>query len=90
MTLIDWLLIVPLIVALVQLYLDKKIPKRYGGHMVGAIKFKDHAPRFTKGGKPLPSLWEVRQNRKKNLHCFLLWTMAVIGIVNFILRKLRW
>ena len=41
MILSDWLLIVPLIAALVQLYLDKKIPKRYGGHMVGPIKFED-------------------------------------------------
>ena len=90
MILVDWLLIVPLIVALAQLYLDKKIPKRYGGHMVGAIKFKDHSPRFTKDGKPLPSLWEVRQKRIKSLSRFLLWTAAAIGIVVFISRKLRW
>ena len=90
MSLIDWLLIVPLIVALVQLYLDKKIPKRYGGHMVGRIKkMEDHFSRLTKDGKPLPSLWEVRQKRIKGLRRFFLWAIAVVGIVVFILRKLE-
>ena len=90
MILSDWLSIVPPIVALVILYLDGKIPKRYGGHIVGPIKFEDHFSSFTKDGKPLPSPWEVRQKRKEGLRRFLLWTIAVVGIVVFILRKLGW
>ncbi len=88
MILIDWLLIVPLIAALVQLCLDKKITKRYGGYEVKPIKASDDFARFTKDGKPLPSPWEVRQKRKKGLRRFFLWTIAVAGIVVFILRKL--
>lgn len=90
MILSDWLLIVPLIVALVLLCLDKKIPKRYGGHMVGRIEVSDHFSSSTKDGKPLPSPWKVRQKRKKGLRRFFLWTIAVVGIVVFILRKLGW
>ena len=90
MILSDWLSIVPPIVALVLLYLDKKTPKRYGGYMVEPIKFSDQSPRFTKDGKPLPSPWEVRQKRKEGLRRFLLWAVAVVGIVDFILRTLRW
>jgi hypothetical protein len=77
-------------VALVILYLDGKIPKRYGGHMVEPIKMKDMFSSITKDGKPLPSPWEVRQKRIKGLRRFLLWTIAVVGIVVFVLRKLRW
>jgi hypothetical protein len=33
--------------ALVVLYLDKKIPKRYGGYMIEPIKAEDQFPRFT-------------------------------------------
>jgi len=90
MILSDWLTVVIPVMALVVLYLDKKIPRRYGGHMVGPINFSDHSARFTKGGKPLPSPWEVRQKRIKGLRCFSLWTIAVAGIVVIILRKLGW
>jgi len=90
MILSDWLSIVPPIVALVLLYLDKKIPRRFGDHIVGPIKFKDHFPRFTKDGNPLPGKWHVCQARINSLRRFLLWTVAVVGIVIFILRKLRW
>jgi hypothetical protein len=83
-------LIVPLILALVQLYLDKKITKRYGGYVVKPIKASDDFARFTKEGKPLPSLSEVRQKRIKGLLRFSLWTIAVVGIIVFILRKLGW
>jgi len=89
MFLSDWLSIVPPIVALVLLYLDTKITKRYGGHEVGRIKkMEDHFASITKDGKPLPSPQEVRQKRIKDLRCYLLWTIAVVGIVVFILRKL--
>jgi hypothetical protein len=77
-------------VALVVLYLDKKIPKRYGGHMVDPIKFEDHFSSFTKDGKPLPGKWHKRQATIKGLRRFFLWTIAVVGIVVFILRKLGW
>ena len=90
MILSDWLTVAISVMALVVLYLDKKIPKRYGGHMVGPIKLEDHFPRFTKDGKPLPGKWHVSQARIKDLRCFLLWAIAVAGIVVFILRKLRW
>ena len=89
MILSDWLSIVPPIVALVLLYLDKEKPKRYGDHMVGRINVKDHFSRSMKDGKPLPSPWEVRQKRIKGLRRFFLWTVAVVGIVVFILRKLE-
>ena len=90
MILSDWLTVVISVVALVVLYLDKKIPKRYGGHMVDPIKFEDHFPRFTKDGNPLPGKWHKRQARIKGLRRFFLWTIAVVGIVVFILRKLGW
>ncbi len=90
MILSDWLMVVISVVALVVLYLDKKIPKRYGGHMVDPIKSEDQFPRFTKDGNPLPSPWEVRQKRKKSLHRLFLWTIAVVMTVVFILRKLGW
>ena len=83
-------MIVPLILALVQLYLDKKITKRYGGYVVKPIKGSDDFARFTKDGKPLPSLSEVRQKRIKGFLRFSLWTIAVAGIVVFIMRKLGW
>ncbi len=90
MILSDWLSIVPPIVALVLLYLDKEIPKRYGGHMVEPIKFADQFPRFTKDGKPLPGRWHKRQAIIQGLRRFFLWTIAVVGIVVFILRKMGW
>jgi len=90
MILSDWLVVVISVMAFVVLYLDKKIPKRYGGHMVEPIKFSDQFSRLTKDGKPLPSPWEVRQKRIKGLRRFSLWTIAVAGIVVFILRKLGW
>ena len=90
MILSDWLTIVISAMALVVLYLDKKITKPYGGHIVDRIKFKDHFQRFTKDGKPLPGEWHVRETRKDGLRRFLLWTMAVVGIVIVILRKLGW
>ena len=90
MILSDWFTVVISVMALVVLYLDKKIPKRYGGHIVKPIKFEDQSPRFTKDGKPLPGKWHVRQARIGRLRTFLLWTMAVVGITVFILRKLRW
>ena len=90
MILSDWLMVVISVVALVVLYLDKKITKHYGGHTVGPIKVSDHFARPTKDGKPLPSPWEARQKRIKGLRRFLLWAIAVVGIVVFILRKLRW
>ena len=90
MILSDWLPAVISVMALIILFLDKKIPKRYGGHVVKPIKPSDDFARFTKDGKPLPSRREVRQKRIKSLRCFLLWTIAVVGIVVFILRKLGW
>jgi hypothetical protein len=90
MILSDLLTVVISVMALVVLYLDKEIPKRYGGHMVGPIKFEDQFPRWTKDGKPLPSPWEARQKRIKGLRRFILWTIAVVGIVVFIFRKLGW
>jgi sugar phosphate permease len=90
MILSDCLTVAISVMALVVLYLDKKIPKRYGGHEVGPIKVSEHFARFTKDGKPLPNLSEVRQKRIKSLRRFLLWTMAVVAIVVFILRKLGW
>jgi len=90
MILSDLLTVVISVLALVVLYLDKKITKRYGGHEVGPIKVSDHFARLTKDGKPLPSLSEVRQKRKEGLRRFLLWAIAVVGIVVFIFRKLGW
>ncbi len=90
MILSDWLTVAISVMALVVLYLDKKITKHYGGHTVGPIKVSDHFARPTKDGKPLPSPWEVRQKRIKGLRCFSLWTIAVAGIVVIILRKLGW
>ena len=90
MILSDWLTVAISVMALVVLFLDKMIPKRYGGHVVKPIKGADDFARLTKDGKPLPSLSEVRQKRIKSIRCFLLWTMAVIGIAVFILRKLGW
>jgi len=72
MILSDWLVVVISVMAFVVLYLDKKIPKRYGGHMVEPIKFSDQFSRLTKDGKPLPSPWEVRQKRIKGLRRLLL------------------
>jgi len=90
MILSDWITVVISVMALVVLYLDKKIPKRYGGHMVKPIKVSEDFARFTKDGKPLPSLWEVRQKRIKSLRRFLLWTIPILLIVVFIFRKLGW
>ncbi len=90
MILSDLLTVVISVMALVVLYLDKKIPKRYGGYMVEPIKVEDQFPRFTKNGKPLPAKWHKRQARIKGLRHFFLWTIAVVGIVVFIVRKLGW
>jgi len=90
MILSDWLAVVIPVMALVVLCLDKKIPKRYGGHVIKPIKVSDDFARFTKDGKPIPSLSEVREKRIKSLRRFLLLTMAVVGIVVIILRKLGW
>ena len=90
MILSDWLAVIIPVMALVVLYLDKKIPKRYGGHMVGRIKVEDHFPSFTKDGKPLPGKWHKRQAIIGRLRCFFLWAIVVVGIVVFILRKLGW
>lgn len=90
MILSDLLTVVISVMALVVLYLDNKITKRYGGYVVKPIKASDDFARFTKDGKPLPSLWEAHQKRIKSLSRFLLWTIAAVGIVVFILRKLGW
>ena len=84
----DWLTVAISVLALVVLYLDKRIPKRYGGHIVDRIKISDHSPRFTKDGNPLPGKWHKHQARIKDLRRFFLWAIAVVGIVVFILRKL--
>jgi hypothetical protein len=89
MVLSDWLTVVISIMALVVLYLDKKIPKRYGGHIVDPGNPMDHLARFKKDGTPVPGKWHVRQTRIDSIRHFLLWTMAVVGIIVFILRKLR-
>jgi hypothetical protein len=92
MILSDWLTVVISIMALVVLYLDKKIPKRYGGYIIptSSEKLEDHFSSLTDDGKPVPGKWHVRQARMDGLRRFLLWTMAVGGIVVCILRKLRW
>jgi hypothetical protein len=92
MILSDWLTVVIPIMSLVVLYLDKKIPKRYGGHIIstGSDKLMDHFPILTEDGRPLPGKWHVRQKRIDGLRRCLMWTLAVVGIVVFILRKLGW
>ena len=85
MILSDWVSILPPIVALVVLYLDKKISKSSG-----PLKVADRFPSITKEGKIVPAKWDVRQGRIKRLRTFLLWTMAVVGILVVILRKLGW
>jgi hypothetical protein len=90
MILSDWLTVAISVMALVVLYLDKKITKHYGGHTVGPIKVSDHFARLTKDGKPLPGKEQKRQAWKKGLRRFLLWAIAVVGIVVFIFRKLGW
>jgi len=90
MILSDWLTVAISVMALVVLYLDKKITKHYGGHTVGPIKVSDHFARPTKDGKPLPGKEQKRQAWKKGLRRFLLWAIAIVGIVVFIFRKLGW
>ena len=90
MILSDWLTVVIPVMALVVLYLDKKITKRYGGYVVKPIKASDDFARFTKDGKPLPGREHKRQAWIQGLRRFSLWTIAVAGIVVFILRKLGW
>jgi hypothetical protein len=90
MILSDCLTVVISIMSLFVLYLDKKIPKRCGGHIVDPGNLIDHLPRFKKDGTPAPGKWHVRQARIGGLRRFLLWTMAVIGMAIFVFRKFRW
>ena len=61
MILSDWLTVLISVMALVVLYLDNKIPKRFGGHTVKPIKFEDNVAKINKDRKPSPSPSEVRQ-----------------------------
>jgi len=90
MVLNDWLTVVISIMALVVLYLDKKIPRRYGGYIIptGSGKLVDHFPSFAENGRPVPGKWHVRQKRIDVLRRCLLWAIAVVGIVIFVLKKL--
>lgn len=90
MILSDWLLIVPPIAALGLLYLEKKTPRRFGGHIVNPGNLMDHLPSFTKDGSIVPGKWHVHQARIEGLRRFLLWAIAVVGIAIFILKKLGW
>ena len=90
MILSDWLTVAIPVMAFVVLCLDNKITKRYGSYVVKPIKPSEDFAKLTKDGKPLPSLSEVRQKRIKSIRRFLLWTMAVAGIIVFTLRMLGW
>ena len=82
----DGIMLMISVMALVALYLARKIPRRYGGHIIEPIKFTDHFSRVTKNGKPLPSKWEIRQKRIERLRNLLLWAIAVLGLVGVVLN----
>jgi sugar phosphate permease len=90
MNLSDWLLIIPLIAALVVLYLDMKKPKRYGSYTIpeGSEKLANHFWNYNKHGKIVPGKWQRRQSIINGLQRFLIWTVAVSSIFIFILKML--
>lgn len=81
----DGIMITISVMALVVLYLAKKIPRRYGGHTIEPVKMNQFA-KVTKDGKLLPSQWEIRQKRIERLRNFLLWAIAVLGLVGIVLN----
>ena len=84
----DGIMLTISVMALVVLYLAKKIPRRYGGHIIEPVKMNQFA-RVTKDGKPIPSQWEVRQKRIERLRNFFLWAIAVLGLVGVVLNIYR-
>ena len=90
MILSDWLTVIMSVMAFIVLYLDKKIPRRYGGYIIPKkpVKFADNFPRFTPNGKIIPSKSDKQQAIIESLRTLFLWAIAVIAIVIFILGKL--
>jgi len=92
MTLDDWLLFATsVVIPLSIFYLNKRVPKRYGGHIIPkkGENPMDHFARWTEDGKPLPSKWSVRQKWIARTIDFFLLAVPVLGLIRFALKALR-
>lgn len=88
----DWFLLATnIVIPLSIFYLNKKIPKRFGGYILPkkGESFADHIAGLDKNGKPKPSRWEVRQRRIWRTIDILVLSIPIISIIRFGMKLIK-